>query len=54
LDRFRNKFTREWATKWRMAEIMEVRRNDVLVHFVNWSHTFDEWIDMSVEAYRVA
>lgn len=45
--------TQQLEAKWRPATVLDVYGSKVLVHYNGWRHTFDEWIDIAKEGYRV-
>ena len=53
-DVFQSSVDGAWVTKWRLAEVLEATPQAVLVHYVGWSHRFDEWIDLARNPDRVA
>lgn len=56
-DSFHSKYSGELMYKWRKAEIVNVEGNDkakVLIHFVGWADTFDQWIDLNTEMDKIA
>lgn len=38
---------------WRQCEILDVDTTRVYIHYVGWSHRYDEWVDLVAEPDRV-
>jgi len=56
-DEFYSKYTNEKMYRWRQAEIANVDGDDngkALIHFVGWAESFDQWINVSTEWYKLA
>lgn len=46
-DRLGDRIEAEWRGKWYRAQIIESRPDEFRVHYVNFDHSWDEWIDAS-------
>ena len=46
-DTFVSKYSGELMSKWRSAEIIDIKNSLIYVHFTNWSKNFDVWIDLN-------
>mmetsp|Transcript_25760 Transcript_25760/g.35393 ORF Transcript_25760/g.35393 Transcript_25760/m.35393 type:complete len:723 (+) Transcript_25760:67-2235(+) len=56
-DEFFSKYTNEKMYRWRQADVANVDGDDngkALIHFVGWAESFDQWIDVSTEWYKIA
>jgi hypothetical protein len=56
-DEFFSKYTDQKMYRWRKAEIIAVEGEDhsrVLIHFVGWADSFDQWFDLHSEWFKCA
>ena len=56
-DEFFSKYTDQKMYRWRKAEIIAIEGEDhsrVLIHFVGWADSFDQWFDLHSEWFKLA
>lgn len=55
-DKFVSKHTGVTMYKWRKVMIVQIEgihKDKILVHFIGWADTFDEWIDLNKDVTKV-
>jgi len=56
-DEFFSKYTDQKMYRWRKAEIIAIEGEDrsrVLIHYVGWADSFDQWFDLHYEWFKLA
>ena len=56
-DEYISKYTKEQVYKWRKAKIIAIEGADnsrVQVHFIRWAVSFDKWLDLNKEWFKLA
>lgn len=56
-DEFYSKYTNQKMYRWRQAEIVDIEGDDqgrLLIHYIGWSDSFDHWVDLNSEWFRLA
>ena len=54
LDQYKSRFTGEPESKWRLAEVLAISSDQVLINYVGWGHNFDAWLPALPAAGRIA
>lgn len=56
-DEFFSKYTDQKMYRWRKAEIIAIEGEDhskVLIHFIGWADSFDQWFNLHLEWFKLA